>query len=336
MVKRVAFRNPEYLSVLCTQLYLAQRSGMPMKDTFEMLAEGSAAGHTKDVYKEVVEKIGQGACLENALGDTGEFPDYLLNMVAIGEETGRLEETFYGLSNHYRRESEVKESVTDATVCPLVMGVIWVVVMLVLSVFVLPLFCDAMQQMGMEPVKMNRLLNFGLALVGALVVSVCLVGLRLRVALDCQPFTIISKTELSQSIGLSQFISMAAMMMASGLGGHEILERAMKDLRNPFVQLKVENALNKMNQGKSFVEALGEAEMLDQYLFGVLWFAERNGNLAEALEEAAGRKNAELTKSIDTIVAAIEPTAVVMLSVLAGVMMLSVMLPLLGALSSIG
>ena len=64
--------------------------------------------------------------------------------------------------------------------------------------------------------------------------------------------------------------------------------------------------------------------------------AEQTGTLYESLEDIAGRQEEESLRKIDRLVGAIEPAIVVITSVLAGVILISVMLPLMGLLSAAG
>lgn len=58
--------------------------------------------------------------------------------------------------------------------------------------------------------------------------------------------------------------------------------------------------------------------------------------LPDTLEDLAQRQEEESLRRIDRTVGAIEPAIVVITSALAGVILLSVMLPLMGLLSTIG
>ena len=64
--------------------------------------------------------------------------------------------------------------------------------------------------------------------------------------------------------------------------------------------------------------------------------AEQTGSLPDTLEDLAQRQEEESLRRIDRTVGAIEPAIVVITSALAGVILLSVMLPLMGLLSTIG
>ena len=64
--------------------------------------------------------------------------------------------------------------------------------------------------------------------------------------------------------------------------------------------------------------------------------AERTGEADQALSKIAVQIDGEVTADIQNFESVIEPTLVIVLSVLVGGMLLSVMMPLMGILSVIG
>ena len=49
----------------------------------------------------------QTGILHEALKETGAFPGYLLNMVRIGEQTGRLDDVMQSLAEYYEKEASL-------------------------------------------------------------------------------------------------------------------------------------------------------------------------------------------------------------------------------------
>ena len=67
-----------------------------------------------------------GATLHSALKDTGYFPKYMINMIQLGEETGRLEEVLNSLSKYYNREDEIASGIKSAVTYPLVLSAVMI------------------------------------------------------------------------------------------------------------------------------------------------------------------------------------------------------------------
>ena len=63
---------------------------------------------------------------------------------------------------------------------------------------------------------------------------------------------------------------------------------------------------------------------------------EKTGRLDDVMKNMAAQYETDVEESLSGVVALIEPTLVILLSVIIGSILLSVMLPLIGILSAIG
>ena len=93
--------SPEELSVFCDQIALMLESGMTLKDGIDMLAEDEEKQGAKvrpySLMRETIEETGS---LYIAMKEReSEWPHYMIEMVGIGEETGRLEDIMRNLSS---------------------------------------------------------------------------------------------------------------------------------------------------------------------------------------------------------------------------------------------
>ena len=85
-----------------------------------------------------------------ALEKTSVFPDYLLQMVKIGEETGTLDDVMNGLTHHYEREDEIEKSIKSALTYPLIMVAMMIAVIVILLTKVMPVFEQVFRQLGRQ------------------------------------------------------------------------------------------------------------------------------------------------------------------------------------------
>ena len=115
----------EELSVFCDQIALMLESGMTLRDGIDMLAEDeekqAARVRPYSLMRETVEETGSLYIAMKERED--EWPHYMVEMVGIGEETGRLEDIMRNLSSYYLREGKIKDAASSAVTYPLVLGV---------------------------------------------------------------------------------------------------------------------------------------------------------------------------------------------------------------------
>jgi type IV pilus assembly protein PilC len=91
-----------------------------------------------------------------------------------------------------------------------------------------------------------------------------------------------------------------------------------------------------LEKGESFPAAVQKAGIITGIEAGILKTGFRAGSLDKAVAELARRYQSMAEGILERFTGRIEPTLIVILSVTVGLALLSVMLPLIGMLSSIG
>ena len=102
------------------------------------------------------------------------------------------------------------------------------------------------------------------------------------------------------------------------------------------VRKKLEDCRERVEEGESFSAAAVQSGMLTGLYGRMLYIAEWTGDTDGALKKIALQADSEVTARIQNFISVLEPTMVAILSVLVGGILLSVMVPLMGILSSIG
>ena len=99
---------------------------------------------------------------------------------------------------------------------------------------------------------------------------------------------------------------------------------------------KLLDSKEKMFEGESFSKVIKEIQIYSPLHARMIMIAERTGETDQALSKIAVQVDEEVTAEIQNFVSVIEPTMVIILSILVGALLLSVMMPLMGILSVIG
>ena len=92
------------ISSFCGQVTLVLEAGLPLYDGMETLAGADAASEHADVYRAVSQGVTETGSLYEALKRDSRWPAYLVEMVGIGERSGKLEQVMRELEVYYARE----------------------------------------------------------------------------------------------------------------------------------------------------------------------------------------------------------------------------------------
>ncbi len=115
-------------------------SGIDILDALEISAKTAGNVIIEETLTEVKDMIRKGDNLSFAMATVGEFPDMVIQMVSVGEETGTLDDMMQKISKYY--EDEVDDAVKNLTsmIEPLIIVVLGGVIgFLVVSMY-LPIF----------------------------------------------------------------------------------------------------------------------------------------------------------------------------------------------------
>ena len=105
---------------------------------------------------------------------------------------------------------------------------------------------------------------------------------------------------------------------------------------NRTVEEQIKNAKEAVSQGKGFYDSVKEAGLFSGFELQLIRVGSRAGQLDRIMDRLAIDYEQKSSEAIDSMIARLEPTIVSVLAVAVGLVLLAVMLPLAGVLSSIG
>ncbi len=99
------------LARLCRNLSTLLHSGVDIKDALRLVSDKTGDSYCKAVLTEISEAIQRGNELSESMRAYGEyFPELVVNMVEMGEQTGQLPEVLAHLADHYDKVLELRRS----------------------------------------------------------------------------------------------------------------------------------------------------------------------------------------------------------------------------------
>lgn len=335
----------ENLSSLCLELSLLLHAGVSTGDALFLLAEEEDQGGT---LRSMAEQVDSGETLSAALRESGVFPAYVCGLVEVGEQTGRTEEALASLSRYYEDRVRLTRRVRSALLYPAVMLALMLVVIGVLLVKVLPIFDDVYASLGGRLTGVAAgLLTLGRWLEGAMPALFIALAAAAVLALLFTLSASLRQKVLSQwqktrgDKGVSRMLNNArlaqalAMGMSSGLPVEEAVALS-ASLTEAGAKKRCEDCRSRLENGESLGDALKKSGLLPARQSRLLELGQRGGAGDAAMEKIAQDLSEEGEAALDALVSRVEPALVLVCSVLVGLILLSVMLPLMHIMSAIG
>ena len=335
------------LSGFCGQVGIILNAGIPLYDGMETLAESAAADTHGALYAELSRRVNETGSLYEAMKDDARWPAYLREMVGIGERSGQLEHVMEGLKQHYAREERVRRTVVNAVTYPLSLGVMLVVIVFIMLVRVLPVFRRVLSSMGTGAgASGSALISLGTALAWVVLVLVGLALLFVIVLAALMRTRHRHKTirflirhfppvrRLLDKLSASRAAGILSMMLGSGFPLEEALAMTEGAIADETAAGKVQGIREALERGDSFADAIAQAKLFDELQNRMVRVGVAAGREDQVMAEIAQQTEEEAEEGIARLVGIIEPTLVALLSVVIGAILLAVMLPMAGILSS--
>lgn len=329
------------ISTFCQQVGMIVKAGLPTYYGIMILRDEANDEYTKSFLNDIYVPMEKGVTLGNAIADTGMFPEYMVDMVRLGEETGRLEEVLDSLSTYYEREADIKASIRHAVTYPLIMTVMMLVVIIVIITQVVPVFSQIYEQLGsgltgtalMLMNISNVLNNYMLYFIIGVVVLAIAFFLFSRTSFGKILF---QGRSLSMTIAASRFANCMYLALASGLDTDRSLEMAEKLIDNPYMLERINKCKEHIKHGDSFIKSLLLSGIFSKVYSSLMTIGYKTGSMDEVMHKISIAYEEESDDKLRHFVSVLEPTLIIILSFSIGLILVSFLLPLLGIISSIG
>jgi type IV pilus assembly protein PilC len=339
---------PAQLELFFSNLELVYHSGLPLTEGFDILRANACDDVERRMMEVLHEAALEGSSLHQALGKFDYLPDYALALIRIGEQTGRMEETFASLRAYYAKRDLLSRSIRSSLTYPLSMLVVVVAIVVVLLTQAMPVFDQVFDQLGYQMTGLAAgLMAFGTMLSQyALWIVVVLVALVIVAAIirlvpagkrfystlyQSAPVT----RDLSLRLSTQRFTIALASLLDAGLEVNQALEYAEPLVEDKRAQSRIERIRQAVEAGAPFITAIGKSELFSPRSMALLAVGFKTGADSDALRQVGDQIALSTENRMDSLVAAIEPTLVAIMCALVGLILLSVMLPLLGVLAGL-
>lgn len=341
--------SAQELSAFCLQLSILLRAAIPLDEGLSVMSEDASKREEQELLIEMSRKAELGSPLSVVLEEAGVYPSYVIHTAKLGEETGTLDEIMESLAGYYEKEYRFTQAMRHAVTYPVMMVIMLLVVLLVLFTKVMPIFESVYEQLGAElsPVSLvaTRLggIFCGTALaaggVFALLAAILQVmnqsGRRFSGAerVSCW---VKKRSRIALAAASRRFAAVLALTLHSGLGLEEGIELAVRLVNNPAVEERLRACCKELEQGADYYTAMKNTGLFKGLQAQMIKVGSRSGRLDLVMKEIAKTYEEEADEAMERLVSRFEPTVVSILAVAVGLILLSVMLPLVGALSAIG
>ena len=336
------------VSLFCQQAAMILKAGIPLYDGMEVLYDSYKDTAYGGAFQKIYEGVRDGGSLYEGVKAAGFFPKYMVHMVHVGETAGELDRVLESLGDYYDRESRMQAAIRSAVAYPMVLVILMTAVIAVLVLKVLPIFTEVFLSLGTGLAGTEGAVLSGSAALGRIVLIAAAVLLLLMLAV----FLIWCAGKRQMLLGVGQglpavrrllnqqtaqrFAEVIAMVLNSGYPLEHALELIPDMLPDKRNMKKAQKCRELMEQNGDFAAAVEQAGIFEPLHQKMIRVGVEAGQTDRVMERMAGIYGMEVDEGIHRMVSWIEPALVSVLTLIIGGILLSVMLPLVSIMLSIG
>lgn len=345
--ERVSTKDIVILSRQISTLFEAQVSALK---AFSLLAENTNNPLLAHKITQVHDDIQAGVSISGAIARHPDiFSNFYVNMVKVGEETGKLNQTFMHLADYLDRQYALTSKTRNAFIYPVFVIFTFFVVMTLMFVVVIPKLSAIILDSGQEVPFYTKIVialseffvNYGFfALIFLVVLGVWLWSLsnseRGQEYLDRKRLSVPIVGNLYKQLYLSRIADNMDTMLASSVP----ILRAL-DITADVVGSRVyRNIMKEVADGVKSGMALSVAfskhrKEIPGMMVEMVKVGEESGFLGSILKTMSDFYKREVDNAVDTLVGLIEPVMIVVLGLAVGILLVSVLMPIYNLAGSI-
>lgn len=332
----------EDILVFSRQMHTLNKAGVPILRAFAGLQASAVKPAMVDLLKDIRASLDQGRELSVALGrHIAVFGAFYISMIRVGEMTGRLTDVFLRLNQHMEFERDVRERIKQALRYPTFVLVAMAIAVVILNIFVLPVFSKVFAGFNTElPLITRGLLGFSawmtawwpLLTAGLIAVGVLLRGyLRTpegRYRWDSRKLKLPIVGDIVLKATLARFARSFALSSQSGVPLVQALTVVAQTVDNAYVGSRIEQMRDGIERGESITRCATATGVFTPVVLQMIAVGEETGELDSLLFEIATMYERETDYNIRGLSAAIEPVLLAIIAALVLVLALGVFLPL--------
>ncbi len=336
------------LIIFIRQLSLIIDSDISVFEGLDLIKNKTDDSITKAIVDKTLEGLNMGMSLADAISESDDIPLMVKNMINIGEQSGDLPFALSEVSDSLEKDMETSQKVKQAITYPIILAILMFGVIILLVIKVLPMFNDILMSLGGNmPAVTRNILDFSLFLsrngwiiLGVIVALV--VGFKLyfssekgRMKRDKLRLSLPVLGGINSSIIAVKFARNLSMLYKAGIPVSTAFEMICGIMDNSYIISRLKEAKEELDMGTTPDKVLEDLNIFPWVLTRLFSVAQTTGHMEEMLVKAADYMEEDANNKVAKLTSVIEPALIIILSIIIGIILVSVMLPVINIMNTI-
>lgn len=335
--------KPKALVVFTRQFSTMVSAGVPMLRALTTLQEQTDSKGLKTALRKIISDVEGGTSLSDSLEKHPKvFSSVYVNMVRAGETGGILDQIMSRLANQVEKDSEIKSKFKSAMVYPVVVSLVAVGAVGFLMVGVVPKLAGILEGAGGQlPLQTKIILSISNFLTNQWYIIILA---TIAAVFAYKKFTSTPAGKYAYhkfllkipifgniilKVNVARFARTFSSLLSAGVTVIDALDVTSKALTNVVIQKGLQDSIKSIKNGTNIADSLAESNILPAIIIQMTAVGEETGQLGDVLDKVAEFYEEEVNQITSSIASIIEPILIVGLGGIVGLIVLSVLGPIL-------
>ena len=337
------------LNTFCRQFAIMINSGMNILETLDILKKQNYSPFFKDIIDSISEDVRGGIMLSDAINKHKNiFPQFFRSMVYVGEISGRIDIVLNNLADYYENDAEIKKRTKGAMIYPLMLLTLTIGIVILMMVFVIPTFKDALSELEIEMPKLtliiydasdylivnwkNLLIRISIVIGVVVLFSMTKIG---KYFWDTMKIKLPLVKTVQMAKLSSRFARGFGLLLSSGLDVVEAMEVITIVLGNSNVEKRFRLATEDIRHGMSLSMAFENYKLFPSMLIQMISIGEKTNSVDEVLLRSSKFFDEQAQRSLNALTQTLQTVLLLIMGAVVGVLFIAIYSPMLSIMETI-
>lgn len=343
------YPKPRDLSVFCRQFVSMTKAGVSIIDALKMLGEQTENKKLKKALIQVRVDVEKGEPLAEAFRAHPKiFPSLLISMTAAGEASGSLDVAMERMASHFEKSAKTKALVKKAMIYPIVLVVVMIAVVIIMLLVVIPSYQEMFASLDTELPKITQAMIAMSSFlktkwfIPVAIIVITVVAFKAYAKTDSGKHVfgklallIPAVKNLKQKEASSMMARTLSTMIAAGVPLVDAVGIVANTMSNIWYKEALLDARDQIMMGVPLSQPLETCGLFPPMVYHMTRIGEESGNTEDMLNKLADYYDEEVEMAVQSLMAVMEPAIIVVMALVVGVMIFSVLTPMMDMYNAI-
>ena len=330
------------LLMFCRQMYSLSKAGIPIMSALHGLSETVENQQLVEVLKKLESDLAGGLPLAAAMSRYPKvFNRLFVSLINVGENTGRLEQSFIQLAEYISLEVETKRRIKSALRYPFIVISFVAVALVILNIWVIPVFAQMFSKFGAELPLTTRILigssnffvhySWAIFLIAVAVPTAWIMWTRSEKGSRWWGRVQIKLPVVGSILFRSQLARFArsfSIMLNAGVGLNTALTLVAGAVDNAYLSDKILGMCAGVERGESLYQTAVASDMFSPLVLQMMAVGGETGQVDTLLLEVADYYDREVDFELKGLTAKIEPILLIIVAIIVLILALGIFTPM--------